>query len=49
MVLSLDELKVIADEQGFSLPLIEKDYLITHFYCFYSKILKVFILKAEQH
>src|SRR3989338_5522427 len=30
MVLSLDELKIIADEKGFSLPLIEKDYLITH-------------------
>ncbi len=38
MVLSLDELKIIADEQGFSLPLIEKDYLITHLLFLLKKI-----------
>ena len=30
MDITLDELKIIAAEQGFNVPIIEKDYLITY-------------------
>ena len=30
MDVNLDELKIIADEQGFNIVLVEKDYLLTY-------------------